>query len=254
MKSFLKGICLFLLIYTTSTAVAAGLPQQEFDRANQLFSQKQYSQAAGSYQQLLSEGYSNPELFINAGNAFYKANRTGMAIYNYEKALIQDPFNKTALHNLSIANQRVEGYVSDLPLLFFQQWWLQTQHFYHPNGWVIGSIIFFWLLIAVIIIRLLVPGLQPLLLKSATIISGVLFLFYLSMGISAFMTNNTHDTGIIMNGVVKVKAAPDQGSKDIFELHEGMKVEVTDATQEYCKVLLPDGKNGWLACGEIKRL
>jgi SH3-like domain-containing protein len=40
----------------------------------------------------------------------------------------------------------------------------------------------------------------------------------------------------------------------MFELHEGVKVQVTDATQEYCKILLPDGKTGWLACAEIKRL
>jgi SH3-like domain-containing protein len=74
------------------------------------------------------------------------------------------------------------------------------------------------------------------------------------MATNSYLTINTHDTGIIMNPVVKVKAGPDQGSKDIFELHEGVKVQVTDATQEYCKIMLPDGKTGWMACGEIKRL
>lgn len=246
-------ICTFLLlIYNILSAAPA--PQQQFEKANQLYRQKQYSEAAGIYQQLINEGYHQPQLFLNAGNAWYKANKTGLAIYNYEKALAKDPFNKSAIHNLSVANQRVEGYVNDLPLLFFQQWWLQLQHFHSPNGWAIGAIIFFWLLIAGVIAMLIVPGFKPTLLRWGTVVSSLLFILYLTVGISTYVTANSHNEGIIMGTLVKVKAAPDQESKDMFELHEGVKVQVTDATQEYCKILLPDGKTGWLACAEIKRL
>lgn len=253
MKSILTGICFCLLL--CNSLLAGDVPQQQlFNKANDLFRQKQYSEAASTYQQLIDEGYHQPELYMNAGNAWYKANHTGLAIYNYEKALIRDPFYKAAKHNLSVANQRVEGYVSDIPLLFFQQWWLQLQHFYSPDGWAIGSIIFFWLLIAAIITMLLRPMLKPGLLKWGSVIIGVLFLLFISLAVTSYLTNGTHDTGIVMNSIAKVKAAPDQGSKDIFELHEGIKVQITDATQEYCKIMLPDGKTGWMACGEIKRL
>jgi tetratricopeptide (TPR) repeat protein len=246
-------ICTFLLlIYNILSAAPA--PQQQFEKANQLYRQKQYSEAAGIYQQLINEGYHQPQLFFNAGNAWYKANKTGLAIYNYEKALAKDPFNKSAIHNLSVANQRVEGYVNDLPLLFFQQWWLQLQHVHSPNGWAIGAIIFFWLFIAGVIAMLIVPGFKPTLLRWGTGVSSLLFILYLTVGISTYVAANSHNEGIIMGSLVKVKAAPDQESKDIFELHEGVKVQVTDATQEYCKILLPDGKTGWLACAEIKRL
>lgn len=246
-------ICTFLLLIFNILS-AAPAPQQQFEKANQLYRQKQYSEAAGIYQQLINEGYHQPQLFFNAGNAWYKANKTGLAIYNYEKALAKDPFNKSAIHNLSVANQRVEGYVNDLPLLFFQQWWLQLQHFHSPNGWAIGAIIFFWLFIAGVIAMLIVPGFKPTLLRWGTGVSSLLFILYLTVGISTYVAANSHNEGIIMGSLVKVKAAPDQESKDMFELHEGVKVQVTDATQEYCKILLPDGKTGWLACAEIKRL
>lgn len=253
MKKKLIAICaLSLLVYNLLSAAPA--PQQQFEKANQLYKQKQYTEAAGIYQQLINEGYHQPQLFVNAGNAWYKANKTGMAIYNYEKALAEDPFNKSAIHNLSVANQRVEGYVNDLPLLFFQQWWLQLQHIHSPNGWAAGSIILFWLLIAGIIALLVLPSFWPTLLRWGIGTFSVLFIVYLTMGISTYVSANAHNEGIIMGSIVKVKAAPDQESKDIFELHEGVKVQVTDATQEYCKILLPDGKTGWLACAEIKRL
>lgn len=253
MKTILTAICILFLASHSLTAAPA--PQQQFEKANGFFRQKQYSEAASIYQQLISEGYHQPELFLNAGNAWYKANRTGLAIYNYEKALAEDPFNKQAAHNLSVANQRVEGYVNDLPLLFFQQWWLQLLQLHSPNGWATGAIIFFWMFIAGIIAILLAPSFRPNILRWATGITALLFLCYLSLSISAFYKSvHTDDTGIIINTTVKVKSAPDKESKDAFELHEGVKVQITDSTQEYCKISLPDGKTGWLACAEIKRL
>lgn len=253
MKTILTAICFLFL--ACQSMMAASEPQQQFEKANSLFRQKQYSEAAAIYQQLISEGYHQPELFLNAGNAWYKANRTGMAIYNYEKALLEDPFSKQAAHNLSIANQRVEGYVNDLPLLFFQQWWLQVLQLHTPNGWATGAVIFFWLSIAGIIAILLAPAFRPAVLRWATGVAAFFFLCYLSLSISAFYrSSHTNSSGIVLNAAAKVKSAPDQESRDIFELHEGVKVQVTDSTQEYCKILLPDGKTGWLACAEIKRL
>jgi tetratricopeptide (TPR) repeat protein len=246
--------CFFLLGHIALQAATTGPQQQQFAKANDLFRQKQYTEAAGMFQQLIDQGYEQPELYMNAGNAWYKANRTGLAIYDYEKALEQDPFNTSATHNLAVANQRVDGYMSDLPPLFFQQWWTGLMHFFTPNGWAAGAIIFFWLMIAAVITVLVKPGILPRLMRWGAGVTAVLFIFFLTVGISAYAETDMQDSGIVMSASVKAKAAPDQNSKDIFELHEGMKVQVTDATQEYCKILLPDGKTGWLACGEIKRL
>lgn len=246
--------CFFLLLSFNAMYAATAPEQEQFAKANDLFRQKQYTEAAGIFQHLADQGYEQPELYLNAGNAWYKANRTGMAIYNYEKALTKDPFNAAVIHNLSVANQRVEGYINDLPPLFFQQWWIGLTHFFSPNGWAIGAILFFWLAIAGVILTLLRPNLYRGIIRWSAVAAGVLFIGFLVAGIGAYSAVNTHDDGIVMSAAVKAKAAPDQGSKDIFELHEGMKVQVTDATQEYCKIVLPDGRSGWLACGEIKRL
>lgn len=253
MKKILITICAFL-VFGYSMSNGASVPQERFEKANQLYTQKEYTEAAGIYQQLINEGYQQPELFINAGNAWYKANKTGMAIYNYERALALDPFNKSATHNLSVANQRVEGYVNDMPLLFFQRWWLHLQHFHTPDGWATGAIILFWLLAAGIVTTLILPSFKPAIFRWGIGGTTLLFLFYVTMGITTYVVTQTHNEGIIMGSVVKVKAAPDQESKDMFELHEGVKVRVTDGTREYCKITLPDGKTGWLACAELRRL
>lgn len=254
MKYIVTTILLCILLSNTRLLAATAPQQQDFEKANTLFRQKQYTEAANLYQRLVDEGFDQPELLINTGNAWYKANRTGLAVYSYEKALLVDPFSKAAQHNLNIANQRVEGYVNELPQLFFQQWWTAIKYMHAPNGWATGSIIFFWLAVAGGILLLLRPTLFPTVVKSATGLLGLLFAFYLFMAITTYVNATTHDNGIIMGSVVKVKSAPDQNSKDLFELHEGVKVQITDGTSEFCKIELPDGKTGWMACGDIKKL
>jgi tetratricopeptide (TPR) repeat protein len=249
-KSIFIALATFL---ATISFCSAQTPQHRFEEANNLFNQSKYTEAAKSYQQLLDEGYNQTALYFNAGNAWYKAGKVGMAVYSYEKALQLSPNDKAVKHNLDVVNQKVEGYVNELPLVFFQQWWLTLEHFHHPNGWAVGMIIFFWLLIAGIMVNKYIPGLHKKWLNWTNYGIGALFALYTIMAITSYCSANNHSTGIIMVQN-KAKSAPDESSRDIFEVGEGVKVDVTDATNDFCKIELADGKNGWISCNAIKRL
>ncbi|RAJ85410.1 TPR repeat protein [Chitinophaga dinghuensis] len=253
-KSLFLAAGLFLMAGAFQASAQEVNPQQRFDEANNLYRQSKFTEAAGIYQQLIDAGYSQRGLFLNAGNAWYKAGKTGMAVYSYEKALQLSPADAAIQHNLSLANQKVTGYTGELPLVFFQQWWLKLQHMHSSNGWATGAIIFFWILIASIIVNLLIPGYRNKYLSWGYYLFGGLFILYLLMSVDTYMIANNHHNGIVMMETIKVKAAPDGSSKDLFELHEGMKVKILDATREYCKVELTDGKNGWIICAGVKNL
>ncbi|MDQ0105381.1 tetratricopeptide (TPR) repeat protein [Chitinophaga terrae (ex Kim and Jung 2007)] len=250
----LKSILFALvMLFTGFTTISAQTPQKRFEEANNLFNQSKFTEAARTYQQLIDEGYHQTSLYFNAGNAWYKAGKTGMAVYNYEKALQQSPNNQSVKHNLNIANQKVDGFVGELPLVFFQQWWQNLRLLHTPNGWATGVIIFFWLFIAGVALTRFLPGRSRKYIAIANYVTAVLTLLYLSVAISTYLSANDHSTGVIM-AQHKVKSAPDETSRDIFEVGEGVKVHVTDATNEYCKIELADGKSGWISCAAIKRL
>ncbi|RFS23466.1 tetratricopeptide repeat protein [Chitinophaga silvatica] len=249
-KSIFFALAILLATFSTSSAQT---PQKRFEEANNLFGQSKYTEAARTYQQLIDEGYTPASLYFNAGNAWYKAGKLGMAVYNYEKALQSSPNNKAVKHNLSVAHQKVEGYVEELPLVFFQQWWLTLRQLHSPNGWAIGAVIFFWLLIAGITVNSFLPGLHKSWLRWANYVAGFLVVLYFSMAINTYSSATNHSSGIIMVQN-KAKSAPDENSRDVFEVGEGMKVHVTDATNDFCKIELADGNSGWINCAAIKRL
>lgn len=253
-KLVFSGIALLLTTIVSRAQAPQSNQQQRFEQANLLFNQSKYTEAARTYQQLLDEGHIQKELFFNAGNAWYKAGKTGQAIYSYEKALQLSPNDAAVKHNLAIANQKVNGFVEELPMVFFQQWWLQLQHLHKANGWAIGTIVLFWLLIAGIILNAFLPGWRNKFLRWGNYVVGVVCVLYLLMAVDAYLSSNNHEYGIVMNSSIKAKSSPDENSRDVFEVGEGMKVHITDATADFCKIELADGKNGWISCAYIKRL
>ncbi len=254
----IKPVLLAFICLLAFTAGHAQTPpqnqQQRFEEANKLFNQSKFTEAARVYQQLLDEGHTQKALYFNAGNAWYKAGKTGQAVYNYEKALQLSPNDGAVKHNLAIANQKVNGFVEELPMVFFQQWWLQLQHLHKANGWAAGTVILFWLLVAAVVLNVYLPGWRNKFIRWGAYVLGTLCALYLVMSVDTYLWSNNHEAGIVMNGNIRAKTSPDENSRDAFEVGEGMKVRITDATRDFCKIELADGKNGWISCNYIKRL
>ena len=61
------------------------------------------------------------------------------------------------------------------------------------------------------------------------------------------------DSAIIMTPVSSVKSSPSEdGSKDLFILHEGTKVSILDSVGEWHNIELADGRQGWVLSSDIE--
>jgi uncharacterized protein YgiM (DUF1202 family) len=61
-----------------------------------------------------------------------------------------------------------------------------------------------------------------------------------------FSFENKCSSAIITQTQSYVKSAPDDSSTDLFQLHEGTKVEILDKVENYWKVKIADGRVGWM--------
>ena len=48
--------------------------------------------------------------------------------------------------------------------------------------------------------------------------------------------------------------APSASSDEVFELHEGTKVIVLDALDNWKKIKIADGKTGWIIADDLKEI
>ena len=99
----LANLALILFLFTSIFSFANNDIQA---KAEKLYANKNYKEAIIAYESILKEGFVSYKLYYNLGNAHYKNNELGKAIYNYELANKLQPNNKDVKTNLRIANEK----------------------------------------------------------------------------------------------------------------------------------------------------
>ena len=89
-----------------------------YSLGNNAMLQEDYQTAIVSYEQILEDGSNHPVLYYNLGNAFYRLNQIGNAVWAYEKGLQLDPRDKDLRFNLSLANTQVRDRI-EMPQSMF---------------------------------------------------------------------------------------------------------------------------------------
>lgn len=242
---YLIGLCIGMGL---SLQVIAGEPGVSvLDSANAAYAKSDFEKAAGLYEELSRMGYEAPEVYYNLGNAYFKMDRIGMSILNYERAATLAPGDEDVKFNLKLANQRTLDKVEAMPKLFLQEWWDNLASLHSEKTWGLRSIISFMIFLFFIGI-FLTSG--KVVTKQLGFWLGILFLafsvlsFFISESSHSKMTD--HHAAIILSTSAEVKNAPAETGKKLFILHEGTKVSAPDTVSGWVKIELSSDKVGWV--------
>ena len=108
---------LIILLALTYALPAHVQNLESFEKANTYYLSENYSEAAEAYETILASGSHSTELYFNLGNSYYKLNKIGPCILNYEKALVLSPNNERILNNLSFAKKMTVDKIEIVPEL-----------------------------------------------------------------------------------------------------------------------------------------
>ena len=249
----MKKILFLLLIIANS--VIAQEADSLFVSANNLYKVEKYTEAIEKYKKIEALEVVSTDLFYNLGNSYYKLNKVGPAIYYYEKALILDPLNEDVKNNLVFAKRLALDNIEELPKTVLQKInsnYLQKLSY---NQWAIIVVIFSFL--GSLLFLLFYFSETPLKQRLFFITSIASFFFLI---VSLFITYNQYNfskknkAAIIFVEKTEIRNAPTLNSEEVFTLHEGTKVIVLDSVDNWKKIKLADGKQGWIIATEIKEL
>ena len=120
------------------------------------------------------------------------------------------------------------------------------------TGWMHTTYYFYLFLLGAICLYFFAkkPSLQRY-----SFFSGLILLLLLILAAIPLIINLNRElnvkSGIIVESSATVKLAPDQTSSDAFIVHEGLKVRELDQVENWIKIKLQDGKEGWIPQSEI---
>lgn len=227
--------------------------EQLWDKANTAYINGDFHAAADTYEELLSRGVSSMKLYYNLGNAYFKDDRIGKAILYYNRALRLAPGNDDIRYNLSVAEARTKDNIEDIPEFFFVTWMRDIRHTMGCTAWSLLSLALLACMLGLFLVYLLA---QRISLRKAgfygTVVAALLFMLttWFAVGERREMLDDT--SAVVMTASTAVKSSPDKSSTDLFVLHEGTVVTITDRLDGWCEVVIADGKKGWVEGRKIE--
>ena len=194
-------------------------------------------------------------LYYNLGNAYFRDGKIGKSILNYERALDLRPADDDARHNLSVANSYVKDKIDNVPEFFLVTWVRSLRMSLSSNAWAAISLILFAITLSAVLLYLLSGRLA---IRKTGFYTGIiaLLLFLLSLSFSSAERRQIlhPEYAIVMHSSASVKSSPDNGSKELFIIHEGTKVKVVREIGQWKEIMIADGNKGWMNSDAIEMI
>lgn len=239
------------ILFTATVFAQADLLQ----KANELYTKEQFKQSIDVYNQILMTNMESPEVYFNLGNAYYKTGQYTLAILNYERAKLLAPDDEDINFNLQVANQKVVDSIQELPGIFVVRWWNSLVNSQTTDGWAILSILSFVIFLTMMGFYFFAKTSE---VKRITFWSGCFLIVFTIFSWSSAAKQKSrlvnHSEAIVMQPTVTVKSSPSETGTNLFVVHEGLKVKITDKLGDWVEIKLADGNKGWLLLESIERI
>jgi len=249
-KEVTRGILLlFLFVFTSFLSYA--IPTKS-SMAEKAYGEKNYKEAISIYESILKEGLTSYKLYYNLGNAYYKNNELGKAIYNYELANKLQPNNQDIKTNLRIANEKTIDKIESKENFFIGAIKSGLVNALSTTGWAWCSI--FSLTGTLALAFLFFTSSQLTLKRIGFFFSGlslIAFIISLIMGFTSLEDKQVTNFAIILSRESKIHEEPTNTSSSKFSLHEGTRVSVLESNADWTNIKLENGNEGWVKTTDV---
>ena len=224
--------------------------------ADSAYAVADYATAIHVYEYLLATGGEATSVYYNLGNSYYKQGEVARAILNYERALMLAPSNDNIKFNLELARSKTVDKNVIVTELFLIRWIRSFTTILSADGWAKCAILCFIILIL---------SLTTFIFAKNKKTKKIIFIFALFSAMGTIVANiiaadrkgkmELRENAIVMEPSVTIRSTPSVNGTELFILHEGKKVKITDdSMRDWKEIKIEDGNIGWLPASAIEKI
>lgn len=244
-------LMIFFILSTLSLKAQATL----FEEGNIVYNEGDFPKAVSLYEQTLLTGKHSAALYFNLGNAYYRLNKVAESIYYYEKAKQLDPKNEDVKVNSAFAQNMTIDAIEPLPESQLSQFQKSLYALANASIWSKIIILFVWLFAIFFSMYLLNKTVKfKKLFFLLSLFSIVLFMGSFTIKFFANVQQENKEYAIIFSNEINSWSEPNLRAEIQFTLHEGTKVELLDSLDEWKKIRIANGSEGWVKNASLKSL
>jgi tetratricopeptide (TPR) repeat protein len=223
-------------------------------RGNEAYLHGDYAAAVAAYQEVDRQGPSSADVAFNLGDAYFHKGALGPSIWAFERALSLDPNDDDARYNLDKARKlatrrahdRMEGEDKDPA-------WMRL-----CGGIATATATWFFVAVylgffAALIARRWARGeWRTALTAGASVLAAGALLTGALLAGRVYLDRIPF--GVLLPDEVAVKEGADTNYRTSFDAHAGLRVRIVDRDQDWVRVRLANGLEGWVRAQEIGRI
>jgi tetratricopeptide (TPR) repeat protein len=225
-------------------------PADRLEAANTRYLAGDFAAAADGYGALVAEGWESETLHLNRGNALLRLGHRGPAIASFERALRLAPGDEDVRANLALARAtNVDRILGAEERSFAARVVARV-----PDGGATALFLAAWLALwTALVLRRRAAGRARAPLAAAAIAAALLAVVAGAL-LAGKAAERRTASAIVVTEVAPVREGPSSTLRAAFELHEGTRVRVLEATEGMARIRLENGLEGWILRGDIEAI
>jgi Tetratricopeptide repeat/Bacterial SH3 domain len=247
-------LLLALALLLSARAAHADLLDEAWKRGNDAYLHGDLAAAITAYEQLDRQNVASGDLYYNLGVAHFRQGSLGRAIWAFERALEIDADDEDARFNLAQVRKLAERRVLDkMESAEREPMWIRVVTFLTASTetWIFVGV-YLGCFVLLFLRRRAADDSRAALTAGAAILgTGALLAGVLLLG---RMNLERIPFAIVLPDMVAVKEGADTGYRTSFEVHAGLRVRLLDRDQDWVRVRLANGLEGWLRAEDVGRL
>ena len=249
-----RALLLALLLVLPARMARADLLDEAWKRGNDAYFRGDLAGAIAAYEQLDRQNVVSRDVYYNLGVAHFRQGNLGRAIWSFERVLEADPDDEDARFNLAQARKLAERRVLDkIENAEREALWIRVVTVFTAStetwlfvGLYLGCFVLLFLRRRAADDSRAALTAGAAILGTGALLAGILLLGRMNLDRIPF--------GIVLPDMVAVKEGADNAYRTSFEVHAGLRVRLLDRDQDWVRVRLANGLEGWLRAEDVGRL
>lgn len=227
---------------------------EAWKRATDAYFRGDYAAAIAAYEQLDRQGIVSADLTYNLGVAYFRVGQLGHAIWAFERAAALDPDAEDARYNLAQARKlagrraidKIEGAERDPA-------WIRVVTLLTTSTQTWLFLALYGGCFALLFLRRRAAADTRAALSASAAILGATALLAGALLVGRAVLERL-PFGIVLPDEVAVKEGADANYRTSFEVHAGLRVRLLERDQDWVRIRLANGLEGWVRGQEVGRL
>jgi tetratricopeptide (TPR) repeat protein len=249
-----RSVFVFVGLLALARSARADRVDEAWRRGNDAYLHGDYDAAVAAYQELDRQGVVSADLYFNLGDAHVRKGSLGRAVWAFERAAALDPDDEDARYNLEQtrklvtrqAHDKIEG--EDREAV-----WIRAVTALSPATETWAFVLAYLGLFAILFARRRASddtrpalGAAAAILAVAATLSGATLLGRATLERVPF--------GVVLPDAVAVKEGADVNYRTGFQVHAGLRVRLLERDQDWLRIRLANGLEGWVSAADVGRL